>query len=119
MYPLTRRELADERAAEASEDARERLQNIRDARNEALAAIKAAVDKLIEVADAQRKHGSTPEKDRRDGLEAIDEQLGEIIHGAVSGLEDYEIGEGIYDTDSARDDAAEAEWDRRKEEGFV
>lgn len=118
MYPLTPQERAAERAEAQAEDAAERLGLIKEARTGALHAIAVALLYLRAEAEAARAHGAPTITDlmMRETLEAVDEQLGEMVHHIVADLEDMEMGEGRHDLASAADDAAERRADAEREE---
>jgi hypothetical protein len=106
-----------ERAEHQAQDAAERLEAIQDAQNEALAVIKAAIEKLADEVDAQGMAGAgwfaagaVPEI-----LEAVRERLDEAAHSVVSDLEDMECGEGRYDLATLRAEHDEARRDAERE----
>lgn len=114
----TASERAVERAEARAEDAAERLQAITDAQNEALTAIKAAIEKFADEVDAQGMPGagwfSPPVLEV---LESVRDLLDDAAHRVVRDLEDMECGEGRYDIAALRDmhdeDRRDAERDER------
>lgn len=117
-WPLTAAERARERFEHQAEDARERLQVIKDARNNALQAIRVSLLYLRAEAEEMRAKGAPKITDLevRETLEAIDEQLGELVHHIVSDLEDMETGEGRHNPAELAAEAAEARADAMRDE---
>lgn len=96
MYLTTSDKLAERHEAQSS-DASERLATIRDARNEALSRITAALDEFIECFDRERVDGKdTSEQTRRIVIECFAEQLDDIALPAVVSCEEKELGEGQW-----------------------
>lgn len=117
-YPLTAAERAADRAERQAEDAAERLQTIKDARNAALQAIRVALLYLRAEAEEMRASGAPKITDLelRSTLEAIDEQLGEMVFHIVDDLEAMECGEGRHDLAADADQAAEDRADAERQE---
>lgn len=88
--------------AEIKRDASERISAIRDAHNEALAAIKLA---LLHLRNAAHEHRLMTgpvisDQDVRDALRRIGYELDDLTHAIVHDLEDYELGEGRHEVES-------------------
>lgn len=118
MRELSSYDRARERAEHQAEDAAERLQAIRDAQNEALTAIKAAIEKYADEVDAQGMSGAGwfAAGAVLEILEAVRERLDEAAHSVVSDLEDMECGEGRYDFATLRAEHDEARRDAERDE---
>lgn len=118
MYPLTAKERAAERAEAQAEDAAERLQIIKDARNNALQACRVALLYLRSEAEEARAKGAPKITDLevRETLAVVDEALCEMVFRIVDDLEDMECCQGRHELAALADEAAEARADAQRDE---